>query len=392
MAQTPVGELVFEGTCPDCGRREVTLPPPLPEVGDDFDWLAREYDRIRLFMMEELAARFPERRRWTPGELEVVIVEALAALLDQLSDMADRVAAEGTLETARRPESVRRLLQMIGYNAVQVAAAAGEIQANPETQETEATLELEKLWRGNPFLMDAARDAGPRAIHTQHRMVTLDDYARRMEDHPLIQRADARHLWTGSWNTIRVTIIAWDDGALDQPQAAVTDDLKAQVDRFHEDRELDPPDWAVVPTLRTILRPYVNAYRMAGQEVVLDDAIAVPVTLTFSIRIAPNFFRSEVLRAVGEVLGTGEGGFFKPGRLAFGEDLHTSDFIEVLMALEGVDQVCINRFKKLGGQFPDQSATGRIVLDDLEVAVCENNPSNPARGYYRVILHGGQRG
>ena len=41
---------------------------------------------------EELAARFPERRRWTPGDLEVVMVEVMAALLDQLSDMADRVA------------------------------------------------------------------------------------------------------------------------------------------------------------------------------------------------------------------------------------------------------------------------------------------------------------
>jgi hypothetical protein len=92
----------------------VTLPGPLPGVGDDLDWKARDYDRIRIFMMEELAARFPERTRWTPADIEVVIVEVLAAALDQLSDMTDRVASEAYLETARRPESVRRLLKFIG--------------------------------------------------------------------------------------------------------------------------------------------------------------------------------------------------------------------------------------------------------------------------------------
>ena len=42
--------------CPDCGVREVHLPAPLPKVGDDFDWLVRDYDGFRMFMLEELAA------------------------------------------------------------------------------------------------------------------------------------------------------------------------------------------------------------------------------------------------------------------------------------------------------------------------------------------------
>ena len=106
MAETPTTTLAFPGGCPDCGRRSVQLPPPLPEFGDDFDWLARDYDGFRLFIMQELAARFPERLQWTPGDIEVVLVEVLAALLDQLSDMTDRIAAEATLETARRPASL----------------------------------------------------------------------------------------------------------------------------------------------------------------------------------------------------------------------------------------------------------------------------------------------
>ena len=87
--------------------------------------VVRDYDGFRLFMLEELAARFPERTRWTPADMEVVLVEQLAALLDQLSDMLDRIAGEGYLETARRPDSVRRLLGLIGYDAVKMAQAHG---------------------------------------------------------------------------------------------------------------------------------------------------------------------------------------------------------------------------------------------------------------------------
>ena len=59
------------------------MPRALPALGDDFDWLLRDYDGFRLFMLEELAARYPERRRWTPADLEVVLVEALAVDSDR---------------------------------------------------------------------------------------------------------------------------------------------------------------------------------------------------------------------------------------------------------------------------------------------------------------------
>ena len=93
MAETPISELLFKGGCPDCGERRAHLPLPLSDMGDDFDWSARDYDSLRITMLEELAARFPERTRWTPADLEVVIVEMLAVILDQLFDMTDRVAA-----------------------------------------------------------------------------------------------------------------------------------------------------------------------------------------------------------------------------------------------------------------------------------------------------------
>ena len=75
MADAPEIKLHFRGSCPDCAVREVNLPAALADVEDDFDWLVRDYNGFRLFMLEELAARFHERRRWTPADLEVVLVE-----------------------------------------------------------------------------------------------------------------------------------------------------------------------------------------------------------------------------------------------------------------------------------------------------------------------------
>ena len=114
MAEAPQSILVFDlADCADCGKRIAELPRPLPDAGADFPWDARDYDALRLFMLEELAACFPERTRWTPADMEVVIVEVLADVLDQLSDMADRVAAEarylGRADVRRGTRGHRRI-------------------------------------------------------------------------------------------------------------------------------------------------------------------------------------------------------------------------------------------------------------------------------------------
>lgn len=269
MAETPLVTLQFHSTGGnsdrDCGVREVMLPAPLPTIGDDFPWATRDFEGFRIAMLEELAARFPERTRWTPADLEVVLVEVLAWALDQLSDMLDRVTAEAYLETARRPESLRRLLKFIGYDAI---AHAGEMAKIPNAVPTEKEsldemrnrlkgfhsafllffedyrsitavsnslkqlqefqhdpdqakepvlldvqhfLELTPLfveqarqhalhlyWDLQPASMNAARMAGPRAVHSQRRMVSITDYEQRMQEHPLVHRAIATVEWNGS--------------------------------------------------------------------------------------------------------------------------------------------------------------------------------------------------
>jgi len=392
MADAPVPELVFEGQCPDCASRRVELPPAEPNLGGDFPWRAREYDEIRLAMIEELAARFPEHARWSSADLEVVLVEVLAAALDQLSDMSDRVTAEAYLDTARRPESVRRLLAFIGYEAPRLARLSDDPPDLAGARS--AARKLERLWSEEPALMERARRAGPRAVRDQRRMVTLEDFTARLEEHPLVGRAAAVAGWGGSWMRVRAAVVLRAPGlSLD---AAVPSDaaVRAEVERFHQERALPLPAWssAPPPTHRAVLEPYLQGWRLACQEAVLEDAVTVGIGMDLGIEVAPAYFQSEVRRAVAEALGTQPGGFFAPGRLRFGEDLHASDIFQVLLRIEGVANACLRRFKRLGGQFPDRSADGKIELEGLEIAVCDGDPRHPARGSYRLALAGGRRG
>ncbi len=387
MANSPPVELHYRGTCPDCGVREVHLPAPLAEVGDDFDWRVRDYDGFRMFMLEELAARFPERKRWTPADLEVVLIEVIATMLDLLSDMADRVAAEAYLETARRPQTVRQLLEFIGYDAVAEAKKKDQIPGDA------AANALEEYWRVHPHAMEQAKRAGPQEIHTQKRMVTTDDYAVRLREHPLVLHAHAWREWSGSWFTVRLAVIAWGNNELDDG-VTFPHDLKKEIVNFHEGVGLATPNLDVTPppSVRMIVRPYIDAFRMAGQEVVLQDPVYVGIYISISVRVSPNFFLSEMRYAITQKLGHGPEGFFEPGQLGFGEDLYASDVIEALMSLDGIEHVCLNRFKRIGSQFPDRKGAGFISLDGLEVAVCNNEADQPEMGYYRLKLHGGRRG
>lgn len=409
MAETPVADLHFfepaeRGACNGCGERRIAIPAPLPDPGDDFDWRVRDYDGFRRFMLEELAARFPERTRWTAADMEVVLVEALASMLDQLSDMADRVFAEACLETARRPDSVRRLLSMIGYDAAAEADALDQIDINTGTPADDVNARLEQFWSRNPHAMDMARKAGPRAIRTQHRMVSTGDYAERMEDHPLVLRAHASTRWTGAWQTVFVAVIAWDTaltlddavpqptGDPDSPEFVRRERLINEIEAFNERRRIEVPDWAQGPSLRSVLRPYIDLYRMTGQEVILEDAVPVGIAIVISVIVNRDYFRSEVRAAVAATLGTGAGGQFESGRLNFGEDLFASDIIAAVMALDGVDNTCLIRFKRAGNEFPDETASGRIRLEGLELAVCDNDRVCPERGYLSIQVSGGMSG
>jgi hypothetical protein len=397
LAELAPPRLEFDEGCPDPGRRAVDLPVPLPDVGDDFDWDQRDYDSFRAAMLEELAVRFPERRRWTVADVEVVLVEAFAAVLDQLSDMADRAAAEAYLETARRPETVYRWLRFIGLELADLAASSTLPPTAPPIDSPQALL---ARWEDNPHEMELARRAGPGSIRRQRRMASLGDYADRLEEHPLVRRTRAVRSWEGAWTAVRVTVSLFNDQlSLDTPvtaqslgKPAIPDALRRRVEDFHRARGLLGPIWGGDACVRDVLQPYIDAYRSGGQEVLLKDVQPVGVDLTFCIELLPTYFQSEVEREARRVLGRGPGGFFESGRLRFGEDLRAGDFYERLMGLDGVRNVELLTFKKVGSLHANQASSGVIVLDAEEIAVCDNASTRRARGLLRLQIRGGRRG
>ena len=411
MADSPQLVLNFDplAGCGDCGYRSVVMPRDLPLVGDDFAWGARDYDGLRQFMLEELVARFPERSRWTAADIEVVLIEVMAAMLDQFSDAADKVFREGVLETAQQPPSVRRLLKFIGFDAFGHLRAQGRLTAAADSfTQLDKDLAVEKVWRDNPFAMDEARKLGVDRLFDQARMVTIADYGDRLDDHPLVTRVNAKSNWTGAWQSMDLAVILADTSwTLDQSFASIPvpaeplaaaalqkkiSKLQQAIEQLHLETGAALPVWANNPTFRFILRNYLEALRLAGQPVTLHNAVPTGIAIVASLVLKPDYFHSEVKRAAEIVLGSGPQGFFKAGNLRFGEDLFASDLIARIMDVAGVENVCLIRFKRVGRDYPDESETGRIKLDGLEVAICDNIRGKAERGYLNLKMNGGRRG
>ncbi|MCG8486025.1 MAG: hypothetical protein MI756_00990, partial [Chromatiales bacterium] len=315
MAKLNNPTLTFDYGMPDCGRRTMELPPPLPRVGDDFNWDTRTFDEFRRVMLEELSARFPDRQQWNPADLEVVLLEVLAAALDQISDMNDRITAEHYLETARKPETVYRLLTLIGYDPGREISGA---TADPA--------QVIQAWQTEPWRMEAARKKGPDSIRTQERMVTLADYQEQIAEHPLVCQASAWSQWGGSWPVVRIGLSLVNhhrlDDAVEGPLFFPAPICRA-VDQFHAIQGLPAVDWETAPSIRTILRTFLDHRRMTGQEVTMEDAVPVGIALALAVSVRPNYYKTEIHQALSQALG--REGFFRPGKLPFGEDLYCGD-------------------------------------------------------------------
>lgn len=398
MAASPQKQLVFEIGCGDCGERRAVLPGLPPQIDDDFDWQTRDYDGFRLFMMEELAHRFPARKRWTPADMEAVIVEALAAALDRLSHALDTVQAERFLDTARRPQSVRRLLAFVGYDPLPGAASGMAKLSNIAGETSEQ--KLERYWSREPAAMDEARRNGPREIREQRRMVTLADHVTRLESHPLIKRAKTRLKWTGAWNSILAAVLLVKFLNLDEVlvlggsgiPVKFGEKLWREIEAFHAANGLPLPAARPGLTPRGIVAPFVESRRMAGTEVILTDTRTVPLSIALSVKAKLGYFGSELRDALNQAFSSDDGGFFESGNLGFGDDVNASDLIERAIAVEGAEVACLTVFKRMGGQYPNRADATTIAIADDEIAVCANEKSNAKMGRMLITVHGGNPG
>ncbi len=385
------------------GRRTVeNLPDKLPVCNDDFDWKQRDWDSFRFAMLSDLKQSFPERSNWSVSDLESALVELLSFGLDMLSDKTDRIMNESFLETASDPDRVQLLTRFIGYNIFKhIPAGALEINDSVENTEEENLKAVANFWSQNPYYMNLARIHAPASTVSQDRMVTIQDYNTRLSEHPLVKQSLASLVWDGSSEVIYISFILSKGLFLDTFLNAheISEELTKEIEQFHKTLDLSSKTWGIcwMPdiedgvTPRMLLERYVNLYRMAGQKVVMTDAAEVGIDLQLTVTIKNNFYCSEVMYEVKNIMESEQGGFFEPGRLLFGEDINIGDIVEWVMSVSGVANVQINTLKR-SGNWPDVSADGAIILKENEYAVIKNLADEPLRGSLALKFKGGIKG
>jgi hypothetical protein len=216
----------------------------------------------------------------------------------------------------------------------------------------------------DPEDIDAARRDAPEAFRTQERAVTAADYAAAAERSAEVQRAAATFRWTGSWYTVFVTADRFGGAAVDKP-------------------------------FQARLRRHLERFRMAGYDLEVDTPRFVALDVALHLCVKPDYFRSEVLRAVEAELGSsvlpdGRLAVFHPDKFSFAEPVYLSPIIAAAQAVDGVEAISALKFQRLGG--PDAGAldTGVIPMGRLEIAQLANNPNFPERGRLTLEVGGGK--
>ena len=212
-----------------------------------------------------------------------------------------------------------------------------------------------------PEDIEAARRDAPEAFRRQERAVTAADYAEVAERRAEVQRAAASFRWTGSWHTVFVTADRFGGGA---------------VDAGFEAR----------------LRRHLERYRMAGYDLEVDAPRFVPLDIALHICVKPEYFRAEVLRVVQAELGSGvlpDGrlAVFHPDNFTFAQPVYLSRIVAAAQAVEGVEAVWAQKFRRMVDPDPASLADGVIAIGRLEIAQMANNPNFRERG--RLLLEAG---
>jgi hypothetical protein len=216
----------------------------------------------------------------------------------------------------------------------------------------------------DPEDIAAARRDAPEAFRTQERAVTAADYAAAAERRAEIQRAAATFRWTGSWHTVFVTADRIGDAA---------------VDAHFEAR----------------LRRHLERFRMAGYDLEVDAARHMALDITLHLCVLPDYFRSEVLRAVQLELGTGvlyDGrlAVFHPDNFTFGQAVYLSRIVAAVQAVQGIETVWVQKFERLGQPDTRPMRTGVLPMGRLEIAQLANNPNFRERGRLTLQAGGGK--
>jgi hypothetical protein len=216
----------------------------------------------------------------------------------------------------------------------------------------------------DPETSEQIRRRAPQAFMTQERAVTMADYERVTEMNAQVENAVATLRWTGSWYTVFVTAEPKCDGPL-------------------------------TPSLRQALKKNINRYRLAGQDIELEPPQYVSLDIELTVCVDPDYFRSDVERALNDVLSSrvlrdGTKGLFSPDNFTFGQTVYLSPIYAAVRKTAGVTSVEATVFGPQGVPTPIYLSKGEIPLGPFQIARLDNDRSLPDHGQLTLVMQGGK--
>lgn len=213
-----------------------------------------------------------------------------------------------------------------------------------------------------PEPIEQVRLYAPQAFREQRRAVTTEDYGAIASEFPGVQKALATRRWTGSWQTLFITVDREDGRPVD--------------DAFKQE-----------------LLAYLEAFRLAGHDLEIEDPRFVPLDIALTVQVEADYFRSAVKRGLLDAFSRstveGKMGFFNPNEFTFGQPIYLSRVVATAMQVAGVQSVTITRFQRWGEANAQELNAGVIRLERLEIARLDNTPSAPENGRIEFNLEGG---
>lgn len=215
----------------------------------------------------------------------------------------------------------------------------------------------------DPETPDDVRRNAPEAFRRQERAVTPEDYAEVTERFPGVQRAAATTRWTGSWYTQFITV--------------------------------DPAAGVDSGKLRADLLPFVDRYRMAGQDLEFNDPHYVSLELKLNVCVQPDYFRADVKAGLLDALSSrllpgGKRGLFHPDNFSFGQTVYLSEIYAAAHAVPGVASAQVVTFQRQGTDDPSYLDSAQLPIGRLEIARLENSRNYPEHGVLRLDINGGK--
>ena len=207
----------------------------------------------------------------------------------------------------------------------------------------------------DPETNQQIRRRAPQAFLTQERAVTMADYEAVAEGNPQVSQAVASLRWTGSWYTV---FLAVDPKGGGNP----------------------------APDLQTTLKRTEERYRLAGQDLELAPPLYVPLQIALEVCVDPNYFRSDVQRALLQVLGR----LFAPDNFTFGQTVFLSPIYAAARSVAGVTAVRAVTFQPQGVNSSAYLSAGEIKLGPLQIARLDNDPNFPNHGQLTLFMDGGK--